>query len=87
LLYTIQIDMTILSVIKDNKRYHAIQNSICSKEDIKIFSGCGVMNLNSVDNTYLVNRELILGVSDWLLKDAEGNLLVVKNEEFFKVTK
>lgn len=79
--------MTILSVIKDNKRYHAIQNSICSKEDIKIFSGCGVMNLNSVDNTYLVNRELILGVSDWLLKDAEGNLLVVKNEEFFKVTK
>lgn len=79
--------MTILSVTKDNKRYHAIQNSICSKEDIKIFSGCGVMNLNSVDNTYLVNRELILGVSDWLLKDAEGNLLVVKNEEFFKVTK
>lgn len=79
--------MTILSVTKDNKRYHAIQNSICSKEDIKIFSGCGVMNLNSLDNTYLVNRELILNVNDWLLKDVEGNLAVLKNEEFFKVTK
>jgi len=79
--------MTVLSVIKDNKRYHAIQNSICSKEDIKIFSSCGVMNLNSVDNTYLVNRELILNVNDWLLKDIEGNLVVVKNNEFFKVTK
>lgn len=79
--------MTILSVIKDNKRYHAIQNSICSKEDIKIFSGCGVMNLNSVDNTYLVNRELTLNVTDWLLKDVEGNLLVIKSDEFFKVTK
>jgi hypothetical protein len=79
--------MTILSVKKDNKRYHAIQNSICSKEDLKIFSGCGVMNLNSVDNTYLINRELILNINDWLLKDVEGNLLIIKNNEFFKVTK
>jgi hypothetical protein len=79
--------MTILSVLKDNKRYHAIQNSICSKEDLKIFSGYKVMSLNSLDNTYLVNRELVLNVNDWLLKDSEGNLLVLKSNEFFKVTK
>jgi len=79
--------MIILSVIKDNKRYHALQNSTCSKEDLKIFSSKSIMNLNSVDNSYLVDRELILNVNDWLLKDVNGDVEIVKGNEFFKVTK
>ena len=79
--------MIILSIIKDNKRYHALQNSTCGKEDLKIFSSKSIMNLNSVDNSYLVDRELFLNVNDWLLKDVEGNIIVVKGSEFFKITK
>lgn len=76
--------MTIERFTKEGINYHGIKIELDSCEDLEIFTGSTVMILDSkhLEKAFLVDRNTLININDWLLKDKEGKFSVMISEEY-----